>query len=578
MRRHRGATAINNSRFGLTPHAIIDTCVPRPMPGRAPPPRSTDSDMQSLSAELARGVLDAAPDAMVVIDEGGVIRFANRQVSTLFGYSHEEVVGLAVEQLMPERFRGRHIAHRHDYAAAPRPRAMGEGFTLFGRRLDGSEFPVEISLSSIGTAEQLLVAAAIRDVSDRKRVEQELQVARENSERARDAADQQREIADHARQLADEARQSADRANQAKSRFLATASHDLRQPLQTLALLNGILRRVVHEPSALEALAQQEQAIGAMTRLLGALLDISKLESGAIKPELTDFRVGTLCEGLRREFASIATAKGLELQVSSCEESVHSDPSLLEQIMKNLLSNAIKYTPPGGRVLVRGRRENGSLRLDVVDTGIGIATDQIAYIYDEFYQVGVPTNSSREGYGLGLSIVQRLVKLLKLRLEVSSEVGTGSVFSLLLPVGQQERPTPRPQAAAGSARDAPEGRPRVLLVEDDAGVRDATRMLLAVEGYRVTAVSSRSEALRSAREEGIPDLLITDYHLGEGELGTQVIAAVRESAEADVKAVLVTGDTSALIKEMSGDPNLRIASKPINAEELLSILASLLSA
>jgi two-component system, sensor histidine kinase len=578
MRRHRGATAINNSRFGLTPYAIIDTCVPRPTPGRAPPPRSTDSDMQSLSAELARGVLDAAPDAMVVIDEGGVIRFANRQVSTLFGYSHEEVVGLAVEQLMPERFRGRHIAHRRDYAAAPRPRAMGEGFTLFGRRLDGSEFPVEISLSSIGTAEQLLVAAAIRDVSDRKRVEQELQVARENSERARDAADQQREIADHARQLADEARQSADRANQAKSRFLATASHDLRQPLQTLALLNGILRRVVHEPSALEALAQQEQAIGAMTRLLGALLDISKLESGAIKPELTDFRVGTLCEGLRREFASIATAKGLELQVSSCEESVHSDPSLLEQIMKNLLSNAIKYTPPGGRVLVRGRRENGSLRLDVVDTGIGIATDQIAYIYDEFYQVGVPTNSSREGYGLGLSIVQRLVKLLKLRLEVSSEVGTGSVFSLLLPVGQQERPTPRPQAAAGSARDAPEGRPRVLLVEDDAGVRDATRMLLAVEGYRVTAVSSRSEALRSAREEGIPDLLITDYHLGEGELGTQVIAAVRESAEADVKAVLVTGDTSALIKEMSGDPNLRIASKPINAEELLSILASLLSA
>ena len=118
----------------------------------------------------------------------------------------------------------------------------------------------------------------------------------------------------------------------------------------------------------------------------------------------------------------------------------------------------------------------------------------------------------------------------------------------------------------------------MLLVEDDAGVRDATRMLLAVEGYRVTAVSSRSEALRSAREEGRPDLLITDYHLGEGELGTQVIAAVRESAEADVKAVLITGDTSALIKEMSGDPNLRIASKPINAEELLSILASLLSA
>ena len=533
--------------------------------------------MQFLSDELARGVLDAAPDAMVIIDDGGIIRFANRQVAMLFGYGHDEVVGIAVEQLMAERFRARHIAHRHEYAAALRPRAMGEGLTLFGRRHDGSEFPVEISLSPIRTPERLLIAAAIRDVSEHKRVERELRVARENSERARDAADRQREIADHARGLADEARASADRANQAKSRFLATASHDLRQPLQTLALLNGILRRVVKEPSALEALAQQEQAIGAMTRLLGALLDISKLESGAIRPEPADFKVRTLCEGLRREFASIAASKGLELQVSSCEEGVHSDPALVEQIMKNLLSNAIKYTEAGGRVLVRGERENGVVRLDVVDTGIGIAADQIAYIYDEFYQVGVPTNSSREGYGLGLSIVQRLVRLLNLRLEVTSEVGKGSVFSLLLPLGQVQRPLTQPPAATGAPRESPAGRPRVLLVEDDPGVRDATRMLLNVEGYRVRAVASLAEALRSAREEGPPDLLITDYHLREGELGTHVIAALRENLGAEVRAVLVTGDTSNVVKHMPNDPHLRIASKPIDAEQLLTVLKDLLS-
>jgi PAS domain S-box-containing protein len=535
--------------------------------------------MQFLSAELARGVLDAAPDAMVIIDDGGFIRFANRQVSTLFGYKHDEVVGLAVEQLMPERFRGRHIVHRAEYAAALRVRAMGEGLTLFGRRLDGSEFPVEISLSPIRTPERLLIAAAIRDVSDHKRVERELRVAREHSERARDAADQLREIADHARALADESRESADRANQAKSRFLATASHDLRQPLQTLALLNGILRRIVSEPSALEALAQQEHAIGAMTRLLGALLDISKLESGAIRPELADFRVGTLCEGLRREFASIAASKGLELQVSSCEESVHSDPALVEQIMKNLLSNAIKYTPPGGRVLLRGERANGSVRLDVRDTGIGIAADQIAYIYDEFYQIDVPTNSSREGYGLGLSIVQRLVRLLNLRLEVASEVGKGSVFSLLLPLGHSpKRATLQPQTVAGTQLEPPGGRPRVLLVEDDAGVRDATRMLLSVEGYRVRAVASLAEALRSAREEAAPDLLITDYHLRDGELGTEVIAALRENLHAELRAVLVTGDTSNVVKRLPNDPRLRIVSKPIDAEQLLAVLKDLLTA
>jgi two-component system, sensor histidine kinase len=533
--------------------------------------------MQSLSSELARSVLDAAPDAMILIDGAGEIRFANRQASTLFGYSHDEIVGLAVEQLMPERFRSRHISHRHGYTEVLRARPMGEGLGLFGRRLDGSEFPVEISLSPIGSGSELLVAAAIRDVSDRKRAEKELRLARENSERARASADRLREIADEARASADEARESADRANQAKSRFLATASHDLRQPLQTLALLNGILRRVLSEPSALDALSQQEQAIGAMTRLLSALLDISKLESGAIRPEPAEFSIASLFEGLRREFASIAASKDLELQVSPCQQCIHSDPALVEQILKNLLSNAIKYTPPGGQIALRARRQKDSVLVEVVDTGVGIAPDHIAYIYDEFYQVGVPSNSSREGYGLGLSIVQRLVRLLNLRLDVSSEVGKGSVFSLSLPLGVAQAPAVQPQATVPAGR-SPAGRPRVLLVEDDPGVRDATRMLLNVEGYRVTAVASLAAALQSAQDGGPPDLMITDYHLGEGELGTDVIAGVRDKLHSDVKAVLVTGDTSSVVKHMADDPGLRILSKPIDAEQLLVVLKELLSA
>ena len=528
--------------------------------------------MQSLTAELARSVLEAAPDAMIIIDAGGTIRFANRQVSALFGYSHDALVGLPVEQLMPERFRRRHADHRRDFADAVRPRAMGEGLALFGRRLDGSEFPVEISLSPIRTPPQLLVAAAIRDISDRKRVEVELRVAREASDRARAAAD-------HLREVADEARENADRANQAKSRFLATASHDLRQPLQTLALLNGILRRLVKEPSALDALGQQDQAIGAMTRLLGALLDISKLESGAIRPQLADFTIATLFEGLRREFASIAASKSLQLQLAPCDECVHSDSALVEQILKNLLSNAIKYTAAGGSVSLRARRDVNAVWVDVTDTGVGIAPDQIAYIYDEFYQVGVPANSSREGYGLGLSIVQRLVRLLNLRLEVTSEVGRGSVFSLLLPRGSSRQATAQSPAAAEAARESPSARrPRVLLVEDDPGVRDATRMLLSVEGYRVRAVASGEEALRNAHEEGAPDLLITDYHLGAGELGTEVIATLRDKLRAEVRAVLMTGDTSDVVKQMPNDPRLRIASKPIDAEQLLSVLKDLLTA
>src|ERR1700733_7086793 len=220
--------------------------------------------MLTTPAEFARGALEAAPDAMIIIDSSGIVCYANREVSTLFGYAHDEIIGQNVEQLMPERFRSRHFGHRDSYTSSVRVRPMGAGLDLLGQRQDGGEFPIEISLSPLPDGQRVLVAAAIRDVTDRKLVEAALL---------------------EARQVAEQARETADRANSAKSRFLATASHDLRQPLQTLALLNGTMRRLISDPELLEANSQQEQAIGAMSRLLNALLDISKLESGTIKPE-----------------------------------------------------------------------------------------------------------------------------------------------------------------------------------------------------------------------------------------------------------------------------------------------------
>jgi two-component system CheB/CheR fusion protein len=286
-------------------------------------------------------------------------------------------------------------------------------------------------------------------------------------------------------------------------------------------------------------------------------------------------RIGPLLEGLRREFASVATSKGLALTVDTAEASVHSDPALVEQILKNLLSNAIKYTRAGA-VAVRSTRQGAAVRIEVADTGVGIPAGQLAYIYDEFYQVGVPGNSSRDGYGLGLSIVQRLVKLLNARLEVSSEVGAGSVFTLILRVGESKGEEVEQQSTAARAAALPAGSPLILLVEDDPSVRDATRMLLRVEGYRVSVAASLSEALRSAAEDA-PDLVITDYHLQEGELGTEVIAALRARLKPDLKAVLMTGDTSGVVKAMHDDPQLRIASKPVDADALLTLLRTLLA-
>src|ERR1019366_1928490 len=358
--------------------------------------------------------------------------------------------GQSIEKLMPERFRARNTRHREHYVSDVRVRPMGVGLDLFGRRRDGTELPLEISLSPIKDTDRTLVAAAIRDASGHKRAEAELIVARE----------------------------SADRANQGKSRFLATASHDLRQPLQTLALLNGSLRRLVTDPDAAEALSQQEQAIGAMSRLLNALLDISKLESGAINPEPTDFTVAAMFEALRTEFASIAANKGLQLEVDKCQECVHSDPSLVEQILRNLLSNAIKYTREGW-VRLRCLDEAALVRIEVLDTGVGIPADQLPFICDEFYQIGAPTNSSRDGYGLGLSIVQRLVKLLTLKLDVRSEVGRGSAFSLVLPASTGHDVTAdRTSSRSPLSGAQPIGEARVLVVEDNVSVRQATCLLL----------------------------------------------------------------------------------------------------
>jgi PAS domain S-box-containing protein len=501
-----------------------------------------------LSSELVRSVLDSAPDAMIIIDTTGAIRYANRQVTALFGHEGEAISGQPVEVLLPERFRHRHKAHRDGYVNNVRVRPMGMGLELFGRRADGSEFPVEISLSPISQDGERLVAAAIRDVTERKRVEAELM----------------------------EARREAERANLAKSRFLATASHDLRQPLQTLGLLSGALRRTVQGANSLDILQQQDDAIDAMSRLLNALLDISKLESGAIKLELTDFPLAPLLDELRRDFANVAASKGLRLAFDATDASVHSDSALLGQLLRNLISNAIKYTREGS-VEVRCAPSARGVRLEVRDTGVGIAADQLPFIFEEFYQVGVSPNSSREGYGLGLSIVRRIVKLLDVPIDVKSSPGEGSTFAIELPAASEAGRPKAPVTAESPAQRMAAGESRLLLVEDEARVRNAMRLLLEMEGYRVVAAATAEEAMIELQGDGHFDLLISDYHLEAGRTGTQVISAARELHDPGLKAILVTGDTSSAVRELQCDDRLRITSKPINSRELLDLIRTLLA-
>jgi PAS domain S-box-containing protein len=494
-------------------------------------------------------ILDSAPDAMVVIDSSGLIRFANLQVAALFGYAAGEIVGEPVECLLPERFRARHVSHRRSFSQNVRLRPMGNGLDLFARRKNGTEFPVEISLSPIADGAQTLVAAAIRDVTDRHRIQLELQTAREEAELA----------------------------NKGKSRFLATASHDLRQPLQAVALLNGTMRRMSLDQDLTEALVQQGQAIDAMSKLLNALLDISKLESGAVQPEISEFPVSQLCEQLLNEFMGPAADKGLRLKVQLADQPVQTDPSLVGQVLRNLLSNAIKYTREG-HIELRCVPQQDVVRIEVADTGVGIAENELGPIFGEFYQIGIPTNTSRDGYGLGLSIVSRIVKLLDLQLQVRSEIGKGSTFTLVLPAGTSKAQITSVRAPGGKGEAKKGRKPRVLLVEDDQAVLKATRMLLKVEGYEVTTASTVDEALNHANAHHDIELLVTDYHLAQGETGLQVISSMRTILGGDIKVILITGDTSSAVRDLNRDGPIRIASKPINADELVRLLNELVPA
>ncbi len=448
-----------------------------------------------LSSDLVRSALESSPEAMIIIDATGTIIFANQRLFQVFGYERAEILGRRVELLVPVRFREQHAVHRSNFAKEPRARPMGVSLELRGLRRDGTEFPVEISLSPLRDREDSLVAAAIRDITERRRQRQDLI----------------------------EAREQADRANRAKSRFLAMASHDLRQPLQALALLNGTLRRLRDSSSSTaEALEAQSQAIGTMSRLLNALLDVSRLEAGAVLPNPSDFPLGPVLEELEQEFTTLAATNELRLQVANTDAWVHSDPAMIGRILRNLVSNAIKYTEHGTVRLAAGNGATG-VRIEVADTGIGIPADQLPLIYDEFYQAqthGDPghVRAGGAGYGLGLSIVQRLVDLLGIRLQVMSEVGRGTTFTLDLPpalashTASESSAAVTPPRRVASARPDPPGsnarqtaRPRapaepleqVFVVDDNTGVRDSLCMLLGAAGFRVTALSSAARFLQT---------------------------------------------------------------------------------
>jgi two-component system CheB/CheR fusion protein len=376
------------------------------------------------------------------------------------------------------------------------------------------------------------------------------------------------------------AKRQAELASLVKSRFLAAASHDLRQPLQTLALLQGLLEKTVEGEKAQNLVARLDKTLGAMSGMLNTLLDINQIETGAVHAEVVNFPINDLLERLRDEFAYHAQANGLTLRVMPCGVLIRSDPRLLEQILRNLLSNALKYTRQG-KVLLGCRRRAGMLSIEVWDTGLGIPAEALQAIFDEYYQVDNPARERSRGLGLGLSIVQRLADLLGHQVRVRSRPGKGSVFTIemVLPPDEatpQAEPPPRevaghPVAAAGSTG-------AILVIEDDPEVSDIVELLLEEEGHRTQTAADGAAALDVVTAGTFrPDLILADYNLPNGLNGVQVTAKLREHLQQDIPAIILTGDISSATLHDIALLHCVQLNKPVRLKELTEAIQRLLA-
>lgn len=355
----------------------------------------------------------------------------------------------------------------------------------------------------------------------------------------------------------------AEAANAAKTRFLASASHDLRQPIHALTILAGALALRPLDDRSRAIVGDINDALGNLTSELDALLDISKLDAGIVKSNNARFALRPLLVRLRTLFAQNAADKGLGLDLRCPPDAfVETDAILLERILRNLLENAIKYTEEGA-ITIEAEAHEGAWRLAVTDTGRGIPQSEQERVFEEFYQLDNPERNRKKGLGLGLAIVRRLVDLMQLRLDLVSAPGHGSQFTLTLPAAEVE--------VDKGVVEAPRVPPaleelRVLVVDDESLVRDGMRTLLEELGCRVTLADGTAQAVAAARTE-MPDILLADLRLRDGDHGIATVHAIRDLYPG-MPALLISGDTAPARLREAHDAKLKLLHKPVPVKVL----------
>jgi PAS domain S-box-containing protein len=483
------------------------------------------------------GIIESAMDAIIAVDAEQRIVLFNPAAENAFGYRAAEVLGEPLDQLLPKRYRAAHANHLRNFATngTTSPR-MCEPRSAFGRRASGEEFPIEASISKVQVDEEFYFTVILRDITDRQRGETELRLATVEAERA----------------------------NNAKSRFLAAASHDLRQPLAALRLYTDVLRGKV-APAQQALVTSMDDCISSLNGLLTDLLDLSKLEASVVKPKISDFSVFECLAHLESIFTPKAQAKGLRLSFVPSSLTGRSDPTLIKRIVGNFIENAIRYTERGG-VVVGCRRRRSKVWIEVWDSGMGIPADKTTEIFEEFKQLD--NEARNQGSGLGLAIVAKSAALLGLEFSVRSWPGRGSVFAIELPLGHQEA-VPELVSHVATFQSL-----RVALVEDNTLLREAMCAALQGIGHQVIAAANGATLLAELGELP-PDIVVSDYRLTHGETGYDAIMAVRKAMGDDLPAIVITGDTDPKVIASMVDRGIAVLHKPFDIEDLQAYLEDL---
>lgn len=510
------------------------------------------------------------------------MRAANPALARMLGYDNPQALLFPLTDLAANLFVGGAEELHAITATLARERSL-HGYETRLRRKDGSHLDVLMNLL-LKPGQEGLVEGFVADITERKLAQQRLQqlndeleqrVAARTDELLEANRNLQQQIAERkqiARALRD-ARDAAETANRSKDKYLAAASHDLLQPLNAARLLISTLRERPLPEAEKVLVERTHQALEGAEDLLTDLLDISRLDQAAVKPDVALYRLDELFGPLVSEFRTVADAAGLKLRARIGDYAISTDLRLMTRILRNFLSNACRYTDQG-RILLGARRRGDHLRLEVWDTGRGIAADRLQAIFLEFNQLDVGRAADRKGVGLGLAIVERIAKILGYRIEVRSWPGRGSMFSIDVPIGEA-MPLPIHQAAPQPGAGNPLPGRRLLVLDNEVSILESMGALLGQWGCEVVTATDQAGALLALQGRA-PELILADFHLDHGVVGCEVVRHLREHFGTAIPAVIITADRSDQCRRSLNKLGAPLLNKPVKPGKLRAVLSQLL--